>query len=210
MTKEAQFFLGLGSRYSYLAATQVETLEKDTGCFVTWLPMASGALMTRRGQNPFAARDAEGNWSGMSVSGQYNKQYRRTDLQRWAKLYDVPYQEPVVSKMEAKRRTLYCVAAEMLGQAARFCLGVFKSLYIDNIAITEGHCLRIARELGIDAEKLRDLVDTGAADKRHDEIIAFALALKVFGVPSFVVDGELFWGNDRLGLLRHHLTQAPC
>jgi len=33
-----------------------------------------------------------------------------------------------------------------------------------------------------------------------------AVALGVFGVPSFVVDGEVFWGNDRLALLRWQLT----
>ena len=210
MTRQVRFFFGLGSRYSYLASTQIAALEKDTGCAVAWLPMASGALMAHRGQNPFAARNAAGNWSGVSVSEQYNEQYRRTDLVRWAKLYNVPYLEPLDPIMGGNRRTLYCVAAEMLGQSACYCAGMFKSMYVDNIATTEDDCLGLAREIGADADRLRELVESGAAERRHEEIIALALELKVFGVPSFVVDGELFWGNDRLVLLRHYLKQTSC
>ena len=66
--RQVKFFFGLGSRYSYLAATQIAVLETETGCTVEWLPLVSGDLMERRGQNPFAARDAEGNWSGVTVS----------------------------------------------------------------------------------------------------------------------------------------------
>ena len=216
VTRRVQFFFGLGSRYSYLASTQINALEKDAGCAVAWLPMVSSDLMNRRGQNPFAARDAAGNWSGASVSSQYDERYRQTDLLRWAKLYDVPYKEPVPPVMNARRRTisrrrtLYCVAAEMLGQGAQYSTAMFNSMYVDNVATTEDDCRRRAREIGVDPDKLCDLVESGAAGRRNDEIIALALELKVFGVPSFVVGGELFWGNDRLQLLRHYLKRTSC
>src|SRR3954471_21309911 len=115
MAKRVQFIFGLGSRYSYLAATQISALEHDTGCTVAWLPLLSSELMRRRNQNPFAAKDADGNWSGAAVSGQYTESYRRTDLARWARLYGVPYQEPKAPALPAERRTLYCVAAMLAG-----------------------------------------------------------------------------------------------
>lgn len=43
--------------------------------------------------------------------------------------------------------------------------------------------------------------------REHDTLVAQAEAAGVFGVPSFVLDGELFWGGDRLGLLRERIAQ---
>jgi hypothetical protein len=53
MTKTIEFFYGIGSRYSYLAASQVDRIERTYGCRFVWKPIASGALMDRRGGNPF-------------------------------------------------------------------------------------------------------------------------------------------------------------
>ncbi len=84
--------------------------------------------MQRRGQNPFAGRDSAGNWSGARMSGQYNEQYRRVDILRWANFYGVPYQEPVKPVMDARHRTLYCVAAETHGMAGVYCRAMFNAL----------------------------------------------------------------------------------
>ena len=65
--REVDFYLGLGSRYSYLAASQVERIEKAYDCRFVWKPIASGALMDRRGGNPFR---------GEPLSGQYDWGYR--------------------------------------------------------------------------------------------------------------------------------------
>jgi 2-hydroxychromene-2-carboxylate isomerase len=51
--RSIDFYLGLGSRYSYLAASQVDRIEKAHSCRFVWKPIASGALMDRRGGNPF-------------------------------------------------------------------------------------------------------------------------------------------------------------
>ena len=206
--RQVKFFFGLGSRYSYLAATQIAVLETETGCTVEWLPLVSGDLMERRGQNPFAARDAEGNWSGVTVSGQYNEQYRQNDLRRWADFCGVPYTEPPAPIMPGRRRTLYCVAASLQGFGAQYGRAMFASIYAEAVATTEDVCLHLARQVGADARKLQEAVDAEAAARSHEEINALGLKYHVFGVLSFVVDGELFWGNDRLVLLRNHLMRS--
>ncbi len=47
----------------------------------------------------------------------------------------------------------------------------------------------------------------GKGGTQHDRLRAEAEASGVFGVPSFVFDGELFWGGDRIGLLRERLDE---
>ena len=70
---------------------------------------------------------------------------------------------------------------------------------------TDAKLARIADSSGLEGQNLLRLIDDAETQRRHDQNIADALAAGVFGVPSFVVEDELFWGNDRLVLLRHHL-----
>ena len=78
------FYYSIGSRYSYLASTQIEALQQETGCQIDWYPINSIRLISRRENSPFAGKPA----------GQYEWTYRELDAQRWAKLYGVPYIEP--------------------------------------------------------------------------------------------------------------------
>jgi 2-hydroxychromene-2-carboxylate isomerase len=76
------FYYSIGSRYSYLASTQIDALEKATGYRVEWHPVNSVRLLAQRESSPF---------EGKPVSGQYEWTYRELDAKRWAKLYGVPY-----------------------------------------------------------------------------------------------------------------------
>jgi 2-hydroxychromene-2-carboxylate isomerase len=63
----------------------------------------------------------------------------------------------------------------------------------------------VLREAGADTDAFRDFVD-GPGGAEHDRIRAEAEEAGVFGVPMFVVDGELFWGGDRLPQIREKLA----
>jgi 2-hydroxychromene-2-carboxylate isomerase len=86
--------------------------------------------------------------------------------------------------MDTARRTLFCVAAEMTGQAAVYCRSMFKAVYVDQKAIDD---------------------DDGRASKHRETTITRALKLGAFGVPTFAWNGELYFGNDRIVLLRRAL-----
>ena len=74
------FIYGLGSRYSYLASTQVERVARETGCLFSWQPVSSHALLSQRPDNPFSA----------GAGGQYDWGYRKRDAEAWAHYYGVP------------------------------------------------------------------------------------------------------------------------
>src|SRR5580765_2356200 len=85
MVASVEFFFSPASRYSYLAATQIEALERDTGCTVVWRPVHGPDIRALRGRDPF---------QGTALSGQYEPAYRQTDAEAWAALYRVPFREP--------------------------------------------------------------------------------------------------------------------
>lgn len=202
------FFFGLGSRYSYLAATQIAALESESACPVTWRPLLSTELMQRCTQNPFATLDDAGNWSGAAISATYTEKYRQADLARWANYYGVAYHEPRPSVIDAARRTLYCVAAATLGAAADYARGMFDLVYVRSRAVTESDCRNLGIRCGLAVDQLTSAVDDGSASQSHERTLDDALAADVFGVPTFLYDGQLYFGNDRIVLLRHVLAKG--
>ena len=201
MATTVDFFYGIGSRYSYLAASQMERLGRDTGATVRWRPLYSRVLMERRGMDPFR---------GAPASGQYDPAYRTGDVARWARYYGIPFHDPDWEALDWGRYALAAVAADCLGAVAPVTQALFDAVFGAGVAPkTDADLARIAAASGLDERGFRHLLDDPETQKRHDRTIDDALAAGVFGVPSFVVGGELFWGNDRLVLLRHHLSIHP-
>lgn len=197
MAKTVDFYYGIGSRYSYLAATQMERLGADTGATVRWRPLWSTELMRRRGMDPFR---------GPASSGQYEADYRTTDIFRWAALYGIPFRDPDWSKLNWERFALSAVAADSLHAASHYTLNLYDAVFGKGPPpLHDRDLAQIAGKSGLEASQFLPLLDDAETGRRHNRNIDDAIAAGVFGVPSFVVDGAMFWGNDRLTLLRHHL-----
>jgi 2-hydroxychromene-2-carboxylate isomerase len=197
MARTIEFFDGIGSRYSYLASSQMERLERDTGAAVRWRPLSSYVLMERRGMDPF---------KGPPASGQYEAAYRTRDVARWANYYGIPFHDPEWDALDWQRLALAAVAADRLGRVAPFTRNLYDTVFGAGVAPkTDAKLARIADTSGLDGREFLRLIDDAETQERHDRTIADALAAGVFGVPSVVTEGELFWGNDRLVLLRAYL-----
>ena len=199
MERSVDFFYGIGSRYSYLASTQMPALERDTGCDVRWRPLYSSALMLKRGMDPF--RQAS------PPSGQYDWAYRRYDALCWAAYYGVPYTEPSGGITEYERCALACVAADRLEHCKTFSQALFAAVFTEGRnAIADDDLRRIADRTGLDGDALLRTIDEPETAAVHDRNVTDALAAGAFGVPTFVSGGRLFWGNDRLILLKDFLS----
>lgn len=200
MAGRVDFFYGPGSRYSYLASTRIAQLEADTGCSVRWRPLYSADLFARRGADPFR---------GEPVSGQYEWAYRRRDAERWAAYYGVPYREPEDVRFDPRRLALACTAAAVLGAVEPFSQRLFQALFADGTSpLDEDACAALARESGLDEGVFVVTLGDPQTAARLATTVEKAAAQGVFGVPSFVVGGEVFWGNDRLPLVRHALQRT--
>jgi 2-hydroxychromene-2-carboxylate isomerase len=195
-----EFFYGLGSRYSYLASTQLDRLVADTGCRVRWRPLFSGDLFAARGRNPFA---------GQPASGQYDGAYRRRDAERCAAHYGVRYREPDDGAFEPRRLALVCTAAARLGAVEPFSRCLFRALFVDGTSpLHDDFCAGLAEQVGLDQTAFRASLEQPETAAQLTATVEEAFARGVFGVPSFVLGDEVYFGNDRLVLLRHALLRA--
>ncbi len=194
--RDVDFYLGLGSRYSYLAASQVERIEKAYGCRFVWKPIASGALMDRRGGNPFR---------GEPLSGQYDWGYREYDATCWAAYYGIPFREPVGFRVDPDRLALACLAADRQGALVSCCRLLQQLIFVDGVAIDDAVISRLPDCLGLDAPAFLHDLKSSEARARHDALLDEARARGAFGVPTFFIGERMFWGNDRLVLLEAEL-----
>jgi 2-hydroxychromene-2-carboxylate isomerase len=196
--KSVDFYYSIGSRYSYLAQSQVGALERDFDVEVRWYPLQSAALMRMAGRTPF---------EGPAASTQYLPDYRSRDAGRWAKHYGIAYAEPDWAKIDFARVNLAAVAAASQSDPRRYSETLFRHAYgEDAVAFDDRTLAALAHAAGIDGDRLVAEIDAPETAARHHATLEAAHAAGVFGVPSFVTGSEAFWGNDRIVLLRDHLA----
>jgi 2-hydroxychromene-2-carboxylate isomerase len=196
--KTVRFYYAVGSRYSYLASTQMATLERQTGCEVVWRPLHSADLYALRGASPF---------EGRPVSGQYDWDYRRLDAERWADYYGVPYKEPRGAvDFDPRLLARACVAADTLGAVRPYSGSLFSAAFVESLPeIGTEQCVERAETLGLPGGDFARELGSPGTERRLAETAEEARSAGAFGVPTFVVDDRTFWGNDRLVLLRHYI-----
>jgi 2-hydroxychromene-2-carboxylate isomerase len=193
------FYLGLGSRYSYLAASQVDRLEAQYGCRFAWKPIASGALIDRRGDNPFRREGGV---------GQYERSYREYDARAWAAHYGIAFHEPAPFEVEADVPALACLAAERQEALVPCCRALFELIFAEGTVIDDKAIEALPVRLGLDSSAFQRDLGSAGIRARHEALIDEAAARGAFGVPTFFLDGRMFWGNDRLPLLEAALRGA--
>ena len=191
MTARVDFYLGLGSRYSYLAASQVDRIEARHGCRFLWKPVASGTLIDRRGANPFR----------LPPSGQYDPRYREADAAAWAAHYGVPFREPAPFAVEPAVPALACLAADRQAAMIPCCRLLFRLIFAERATIDAAAIAALPARLGLDAAAFRRALDAPETRARHAALLDEAEARGAFGVPTFFLGERMFWGNDRLPLL---------
>ncbi|MCF4166889.1 DsbA family protein [Zavarzinia compransoris] len=195
------FVFGVGSRYCYLAASQLPALAAEFGIGFRWRPVTTVALIRQaRGSSPF---------DGAPPAMQYDFAWRRQDAEAWADLYGIPFVEPHGRlKYDAADLNLGCVAADLMGACETFARALFARIFTSTEAgiLNRAGMLAVADQCGLDVMRFAELLENGEAKAAAAAIQDEAVAKGVFGVPSFLVDGRVIWGNDRIPLLRHHLA----
>ena len=198
--RSVPFYFGVGSRYSYLAATQLEAIEKRTGCVFEWLPLDSAELIrsANGGTTPFVGRPP---------SGQYDWTFRQRDAEAWARYYGVPYREPTQPRLENPDLAHACWIAGRSGKLKEMCWKLLSAKFVEPRDLTRASIGQMASEVGLDAQALLDQLDAPEIAQKHQAVMERALRDGVFGAPTFVVNGQqLFWGNDRLVLVEDALS----
>jgi 2-hydroxychromene-2-carboxylate isomerase len=194
---EVEFYFGLGSRYSYFAFTQIARIEGRYPCVFKLLPISSIELMEIRGTSPF---------QGAPVSGQYDWDYRRRDAKAWADYYKTPFIEPKPLPADHRLMARACLAADLQQALRPYSEAMFQAVFADNLPIGAETCSLIAARLKLDTSRFNLDIHSPLVEARVTFNARRAANRGAFGVPTFFVDDQMFWGNDRLVLVEHWLA----
>jgi len=195
--KTIKFFYGLGSRYSYLAVSQIDKIQRQANAKIDWLPLYSARLFVDAKHNPFMADN---------LRGQYDPDYRVKDTKRWSDYYSIPFTEPDSEGVDWSLHVKACLIAK-----ERNLIKEYTSLLFDQTfgrgrpSKTTAELVVLAVRLGMDASSFEEDLLSDAIKDEEARIVEDAINAGVFGVPSFLVGTELFWGQDRIPLVIHHL-----
>ena len=190
MTEQSpvDFWFDFSSPYSYLASERIDELATKHGRKVKWRPIMLGAAFKASGL-PFLV--------SVPLKGEYSKR----DFDRSARFLGVPYSFPPkfpVTTLSAARG-YYWLHGQDCAKARGFAHAVFRAYWVDGRDIGElPVVLEIAGKLGIDGEAFTTAIATPEIKDRLKQETDAAIAKGMFGAPYFMVDGEPFWGADRL------------
>jgi len=195
-----KFFYSPGSRYSYLALSQVPSIERDFDVEFDWVPVVGSRIRQLRGVDPFA---------GQPQSEQYNWSYRERDASAWADLYGIEFHEPQDVVFDSNLLGRGAIVAKRRGAVREYSWQLANKVFGESVwPIDEKLVVDTARSLGMPAPEFATEVTSDELIDAIEQNCRSAVANGVFGTPSFLVGSELIWGNDRLPLLRHALEKA--
>lgn len=198
MSDPIDFYFDFSSPYGYLASEKIDDLAARFGRKVRWHPLLLGILFKETGVLPLSEQKIKG-------------PYYVHDFARSARFMGVPYRHPDRFPLptQAAARAYYWLHGQDCGVARTFAHRIFRALFADNMDVSApATVLDLATELGIDREALAAGIASDAMKARLKTEIETAQAKGVFGSPTVIVDGELFFGADRLPQLEKWLAEG--
>jgi 2-hydroxychromene-2-carboxylate isomerase len=186
MARTLEFYFDYGSPYSYLADSQVEAIARRTGASLQRRPMLLGGVFK-----------ATGNASPMTVP--LKSKWSTTDLPLWARYYKVPFQRNPHFPVNTLALMRGAAAAEIDGLFERYHPVIYKAMWVDGRNLNDiKEVASVLGEAGLDATKFGNRIQDQDVKDRLKATTEEAVARGVFGAPTCFVDGQLFFGNDRL------------
>jgi 2-hydroxychromene-2-carboxylate isomerase len=200
MALTIDYYLAPQSPWTYLGHTRFTAMAKAAGAAVNLMPTDLSRVFEVSGGLPLAKRPRQ------------RQAYRLVELRRFSEHLHMPLHLqpaffPVAADAAAK---LIIAVAELDGTDAAMALAgrILAGVWADERNIADRATLAaILAEVGLEERRLDDSA-TVATQERYDANTQAAIDTGVFGAPTYVIDGEMFWGQDRLDFVERRLARG--
>ncbi|MFG1416901.1 2-hydroxychromene-2-carboxylate isomerase [Xanthobacter sp. V0B-10] len=184
------------SGYAYLGHARLRAIAREAGADILWRPVDILKVFAAGGSTAPARQSPQRN------------AYRKADIVRWANRAGIPINtEPAFWPTDTLPACRLICAAQMEGLDPAELIGAcLSAVWARDIQISErANLIRLADGVGLDGARLATLSDTVEAAERVERSTAEAIEAGVFGSPTYVVGGELYFGQDRLDFVAEKL-----
>ena len=195
MARDVEFWFDFGSPAAYIAWTQMPRLALETGAKVLYRPMLLGGVF-----------QATGNRSPTEVPAKSN--YLKDDLERFARRYGVSYRHNPFFPINTLS-LMRCATGLQLRSEERlvpYVDAVYRAIWVDGKNMNDPAVVgAVLQAAGFDPDALLALAADPEVKDRLKAVTQDAVARGVFGAPTFFIDGQMYWGQDRLDFIQEEL-----
>ena len=197
MSSPIDFYFEFSSPYGYFASTQIEALAAECKRTVRWRPILLGPMFQATGSAPLVDIPVKG-------------QYALHDMERTARLFNIPYKQPSpfpIGTVSAARAVLYA-QQHHADEASQLIKRLYQAYFAEGHDISKTEVvLAVAEQTGLSAVELQAGIAQDDIKALLKQEVNDAMARGVFGSPFMIVDDEPFWGFDRFDHIRRWLQQ---
>jgi len=198
MSAPIVFYWDFTSPYAYIGANQIEAVAQKHDRTVDWRALSLGHL-----------------WKAIPDRVPFPKSkmdYMAHDWERSARLHDLPivkYPDPFPTDAKLPRLLFWRLKAQDSAKAVAFAKAAFGQYWGEGKDIAKPERLAgLLKAQGIPESELSAAAEDAAARQAVIDTTAEAGKLNAFGTPTFVVDGEMFWGSDRIDHIDRWLARG--
>ena len=197
--KKILYFYSVASPWSYLGIKRLKEISKKYSAQIIEKPIdLVGKVFVATGGTPVPQRHIS------------RQNYRLLELKRWGEFLNIKInQKPkFFPPKDPHLPALFCLASIDMGINMDFSSKVLEHLWVKENDISNIDTLKlIADDLKIGFEELNKLATSDKIKKIYEANTQEAINMNIFGVPSYVYNNEIFWGQDRLELLEYSLKK---
>jgi len=190
------FYWDLGSTNTYFAVKLLPPIAERYGASIEWHPFNLGYV--------FRSNDYE-----LMKEPRDKLNNRLVDLNRWAKKYHLPFKRPTQFPIKTARALRGALAMRRLDLEVAYIKAIFTEYWeLDNGGIGDYAELRkVAERLGVDPDEFESLSESESIRQQLIDSTNAARERGVFGAPTMILEGELYWGKDRMEFIVDQLEE---
>jgi 2-hydroxychromene-2-carboxylate isomerase len=192
MPRQIDYYFSISSPWAYIGHKLFRDVVATYGLTVNHKPVVLGELFSETGGLPLIKRHP------------VRQRYRMLELQRWRDKRGLDFHfQPKYVPLNARLADGVVVAAIEAGHDPDpFLRRAFAGVWEHELNLADAETLvRLADDSGLPGKALVERSQSDEISQKYEQNRQEALAADVFGSPAYVLDGEVFWGQDRIELL---------
>ena len=192
MTKTVTFCFDFGSPYSYLAYNYLSPI-KEAGAQIDLKPVLLGGIFKATGNQPPATVQKKG-------------EYMFRDIQRWSKKLNVSFKMNPYFPILTVPHMRGAILAQKKNILEDYMQSMFDSMWLKGLNLNDQEILtQVASESGIDPNEFAEGISSDEVKNELKVNTQFAIDKGAFGVPTYFLEDEMFWGIDSIKFLLESL-----
>ncbi|UTW12142.1 2-hydroxychromene-2-carboxylate isomerase [Marinobacterium rhizophilum] len=199
MTAKIDYYFTCISPFTFIGHDLLLKTAATAGAQVNFLPIRLGPVFAQSGAKPLGERP------------QSRRDYRLVELRRWAKKRGLALNLQPKFFPSDPALADSCVIALLAARQdpAEFAGRIMAACWVDDKRISDSSVVSESlKACGFDADAILAAAGSDATSATYDQNTEQALAQGILGAPAYVLNGEQFWGQDRLELLADALAET--